>query len=104
MGNAMYDRLLSIFNGDDITPEDYDLLLQLDTNNAKKTMDEKAISEIPIILVEQDEEDIHEENDINCMISSVRSNAPTKNSASSITRFSNDTCKICLEKFHNLPK
>ena len=34
---ANYERLLQILQGDDISPEDFDLLLQLDTNNAKQT-------------------------------------------------------------------
>ena len=47
----MYERLLSIFEGDDICPEDYDVLLELDKNNVRKTMDENEISNYPIIIV-----------------------------------------------------
>ena len=35
-----YDRLLSIMNGEEITPEDYELLLLLDSNNKKPTLTE----------------------------------------------------------------
>ena len=36
--SALYDRLLQILQGDEISPEDFDLLLQLDTKNHKKTL------------------------------------------------------------------
>ena len=36
--SAMYDRLLQILQGDEISPEDFDLLLQLDTKNQKQTL------------------------------------------------------------------
>lgn len=48
---SMYDRLLDIMDGDDITPEDYDLLLLLDSNNIKSTLTEKDIEEIPVVVI-----------------------------------------------------
>lgn len=49
---CMYDRLLSILNGDaSITPDDYDLLLQLDTHNVKPVMEEAVIEEIPTLTI-----------------------------------------------------
>lgn len=45
-----YQRLLDILSGDaSITPEDYDLLLQLDSNNHTETMDAKTINQMPEI-------------------------------------------------------
>jgi len=74
----MYERLLSILEGDDITPEDYDLLLQLDNNNVKTTMDNKEISEIKLLVLgDAIEEDIFQKS---------------------------STCDICLESFKELPK
>lgn len=48
---SMYNRLLSILQGDDITPEDYELLLQLDSNNAKSTLEEESINNIPVMII-----------------------------------------------------
>lgn len=45
-----YQKLLDILCGDaSITPEDYDLLLQLDSNNHTDTMDTKMINQMPEI-------------------------------------------------------
>jgi len=75
----MYERLMSIIEGDDITPEDYELLLQLDNNNVKKTMNVDEISEIPLIVLGDEEKD-------------------------KILFESSSTCDICLESFQELPK
>lgn len=48
---AMYERLLSIIEGDDILPEDYDLLLQLDNKNARKTLERNVIDEFPTMVI-----------------------------------------------------
>ena len=47
----MYERLLNILEGDDIAPEDYELLLQLDSNNVKRTLEEKTIKKIPVMTI-----------------------------------------------------
>ena len=49
--DRMYARLISILEGEEITPEDYEILLQLDNNNVKKTMDRSEISSYPIIVL-----------------------------------------------------
>lgn len=41
---SMYERLLDILEGDEINPEDYDLLLLLDEGNAIPTMNEADLS------------------------------------------------------------
>lgn len=46
-----YERLLEILEGDEITPEDYELLLQLDTNNKKSTLSQDSLDEIPILVI-----------------------------------------------------
>jgi len=76
----MYERLRSIIQGADITPEDYDLLLLLDSNNAKKTMDNQQISEISLVVLGNGTDE-----------------DPFRNWGSS-------TCDICLESFKELPK
>ena len=48
-----YDRLMQILNGDEISPEDYDILLQLDTHNTKSTLDVSALSEYEVIVVDE---------------------------------------------------
>ena len=48
-----YDRLLQILNGDEISPEDYDTLLRLDTNNTKSTLDVSTLSEYEVIVVDE---------------------------------------------------
>lgn len=47
----MYERLLNILQGCAITPEDYDLLLQLDRNNVKPTLDENTIEKFPVMVI-----------------------------------------------------
>lgn len=81
----MYERLLSIFEGDDISPEDYDVLLELDKNNVRKTLDEKEISSYPIIIVEDDDNFDNANN---------KGNGPEH--ASKIDK-SSWKCDICLE-------
>lgn len=78
--DPMYKRLLTIIQGGDITPEDYDLLLLLDNNNVKKTMGKKEISEILVVVLGsgKDEE----------LLQSCKSS----------------TCNICLDSFQELPK
>lgn len=44
---SMYERLLNILEGEDITPEDYDLLLQLDSTNFRPTLEAKDIAQFP---------------------------------------------------------
>jgi hypothetical protein len=48
---SMYERLLNIFEGGEIMPEDYEILLQLDSNNAKPTLPNESLQEIPILVV-----------------------------------------------------
>merc|ERR1712038_497483 len=54
---ANYERLLEILDGDEITPEDYEILLQLDTNNKKSTLSEDTLNEIPILVIGDKGED-----------------------------------------------
>ena len=51
---SMYDRLISIFEGDDIPPENYDLLLQLDISKARTTLDNTKISQYRTLLIGYD--------------------------------------------------
>jgi len=44
---SMYERLLNILEGEDITPEDYDLLLQLDSTNFRPTLEAEDIDKFP---------------------------------------------------------
>jgi len=47
---SMYQRLLNILTGEDITPEDYDLLLQLDSTNFRPTLEAEDIDQLPEIV------------------------------------------------------
>lgn len=76
---SMYERLICILEGDDIAPEDYDLLLQLDSTNHRKTLEESELSKYPIIVIGEEEE-IHEK------LASSLSNC----------------CEICLESWTDL--
>ncbi|GFH46139.1 hypothetical protein CTEN210_02613 [Chaetoceros tenuissimus] len=68
-----YQRLLDILSGDaSITPEDYDLLLQLDSNNHTDTMDTTIINRMPEIKA-----NVH---DIHCAVKGKQ-------------------CEICLEEW-----
>lgn len=78
----MYERLLAILGGDEISPEDYDLLLQLDNNNTRKTLDENEIANFPIIIIGGD-------NDSSSLLCSSSS--------------SSKKCEICLESWSDLP-
>eukprot|EP00547_Thalassionema_nitzschioides_P001888 CAMPEP_0194199746 /NCGR_PEP_ID=MMETSP0156-20130528/644_1 /TAXON_ID=33649 /ORGANISM="Thalassionema nitzschioides, Strain L26-B" /LENGTH=229 /DNA_ID=CAMNT_0038924681 /DNA_START=83 /DNA_END=772 /DNA_ORIENTATION=+ len=51
---TMYHRLLEIIQGGEIKPEDYDLLLQLDNHNEKKTMNEDIVNNLPVIVRGED--------------------------------------------------
>lgn len=42
---------MEIMNGGNITPEDFDLLLQLDASNAKTTLDCEVIKEFDVVTV-----------------------------------------------------
>lgn len=48
---AMYQRLLDILDGDEILPEDFDLLLLLDENNVRPTLNETNLSNMPVLAV-----------------------------------------------------
>mmetsp|Transcript_5702 Transcript_5702/g.13232 ORF Transcript_5702/g.13232 Transcript_5702/m.13232 type:complete len:449 (+) Transcript_5702:103-1449(+) len=50
--DAMYRMLVEIANGRDITPEDFDLLVQLDKDNHVSTLDQDAVQAFEIITVE----------------------------------------------------
>jgi len=76
----MYERLRSIIEGADITPEDYDLLLLLDNNNAKNTMDSNKISEISLVVLDDGDD------------------------AAFFRSWESSFCDICLESFKELPK
>ena len=69
-----YDRLMQILNGDEISPEDYDILLQLDTHNTKSTLDVLTLSEYEVIVVDETNRE----------------------------RFGNANCLICLQPLHKI--
>merc|ERR1712150_109741 len=75
----LYERLVSIMQGDDITPNDYDLLLLLDKNNEKKTMNDKEIAQISTVVLGSENTNI-------------------------IQNWGSSTCDICLESFKELPE
>lgn len=52
-----YERLLQILEGDDITPEDYELLLLLDTYNQRSTLSNDVLKELPILVIGESHED-----------------------------------------------
>mmetsp|Transcript_10026 Transcript_10026/g.12658 ORF Transcript_10026/g.12658 Transcript_10026/m.12658 type:complete len:270 (-) Transcript_10026:110-919(-) len=88
---SMYDRLISILEGDDITPEDYDLLRLLDSNNATATLDENEISKfqtfaIGAIGVNADMDSNDNENHYANLLQQ------------------SSKCDICLESWSDLPK
>jgi hypothetical protein len=76
--SRMQDRLMSILEGDEITPEDYELLLLLDNNNKVQTLDESEISKFPVVKLGEGSIDL-----------------PTTTSSK---------CDICLESWSDLPK
>lgn len=86
---SMYDRLLSIIEGEEIQPEDFDLLLRLDANNAKNTMEVSRVSEIEIVIVGSSGDDGRDGEGGN-----------KKNIAAERLRYG--CCLICLESFVNL--
>mmetsp|Transcript_7913 Transcript_7913/g.8650 ORF Transcript_7913/g.8650 Transcript_7913/m.8650 type:complete len:321 (+) Transcript_7913:95-1057(+) len=65
--SSMYNRLLAIVNGDDIKPEDFDMLLQLDTNNAKSTMDVNEVSKFGVSIVDNDNNEFRGEQCSICL-------------------------------------
>lgn len=77
--DTMYARLLNILEGDEITPEDYDLLLQLDSNNIKSTLEDVDIENIPTAIIGE---------------GAIEGNI-------SIEDIGIDYCEICLEAFRN---
>jgi len=79
---SMYNRLISILEGDDITPEDYDLLRLLDANNVTTTLDKNEVSQFDTFTIGT--------IDVNG-ISGIGSNDDEK-------------CDICLESWSDLPK
>ena len=91
---SMYDRLMSILEGDDITPEDYDLLLQLDSNNARTTLDETEISQFHTFVIGDD-------NDVN-VNEGVDSNGDDSHYKNLLQNSSR--CDICLESWSDQPK
>lgn len=48
---AMFNRLLTILAGDTISPEDYDVLRQLDTNNVKSTVGSEVLAGYEVLVV-----------------------------------------------------
>jgi hypothetical protein len=74
-------RLMEIMNGGNITPEDFELLLQLDENNTKKTLDCNAIKDFDVISVGE------------CLSSS-------KDGIS----FFHARCTICLDPFKDMQR
>lgn len=88
---SMYDRLISILEGDDITPEDYDLLRLLDDNNAVTTLDENEISKFETFTIGA--------IDVNCCAGSNDDGHRYKNLLQESLK-----CDICLESWSDLPK
>lgn len=86
----MYDRLISILQGDEITPEDYDLLRQLDNNNVRTTLDESKISQFPSFAIC----DVGVDGGVN----SDDGNHYKQLLTNSLK------CDICLESWSDLPK
>eukprot|EP00615_Pteridomonas_danica_P019820 CAMPEP_0114399388 /NCGR_PEP_ID=MMETSP0102-20121206/15565_1 /TAXON_ID=38822 ORGANISM="Pteridomonas danica, Strain PT" /NCGR_SAMPLE_ID=MMETSP0102 /ASSEMBLY_ACC=CAM_ASM_000212 /LENGTH=336 /DNA_ID=CAMNT_0001561151 /DNA_START=15 /DNA_END=1025 /DNA_ORIENTATION=- len=74
---SMYDRLVEIMNGGNITPEDFDLLLQLDAMNEKTTLDAKVIKDFDTVSVQT-------ALDTAVVMSDAR-------------------CVVCLDSFENMP-
>jgi len=72
---SLYERILCIMQGDDITPEDYDLLLLLDKNNFKKIMNDREIAQISTVILASENSNI-------------------------IKNWGSSTCDICLESFY----
>mmetsp|Transcript_6647 Transcript_6647/g.7644 ORF Transcript_6647/g.7644 Transcript_6647/m.7644 type:complete len:312 (+) Transcript_6647:73-1008(+) len=64
-GGGDYERLLQILEGDEITPEDYEILLLLDTNNKKSTLSDDLLKEFPILVIGENHEDRIPRADIN---------------------------------------
>ncbi len=60
-----YERLLQILEGDEITPEDYELLLLLDTNNKKSTLSNDVLNELPILVIGETHKDQVPRADLN---------------------------------------
>lgn len=89
---AMYNRLLRILEGDEITPEDFELLVQLDSKNPKSTMKESDISELELVTVRTEtcnragRDDWNSFNEYNI----------------SRDELGDGHCVICLSKFENL--
>ena len=71
-------------NGDDIRPEDYDVLLLLDSNNKKSTLGNEAIDQFPVLMITTPEGETSSEQG-------------NKDSLLSTDETGNRHCKICLE-------
>jgi len=86
---SMYERLLDILEGDEICPEDYELLLQLDNNNVKKStlLKEDSIEKIPVMIIGEGRDEEKKDNDDGRMIS--------------IKDIEQDHCEICLEPWRD---
>jgi len=80
---SMYKRLLNIFEGGEILPEDYDLLLQLDSNNAKSTLPNESLQNIPVLVVGNGDDHTISRSDIK-------------------EKYSFSHCEICLESLMEL--
>jgi len=63
-GRRDYERLLAIMRGDEINPNDYDLLLSLDETVEKKTLELKQVEAFPTLSVQ----DLADTNNGMCLV------------------------------------
>mmetsp|Transcript_20641 Transcript_20641/g.59949 ORF Transcript_20641/g.59949 Transcript_20641/m.59949 type:complete len:419 (-) Transcript_20641:121-1377(-) len=92
---AMYGRLLRILEGEEITPEDFDLLLQLDSKNAKSTMEASEVSEFAELLTV--EPGPGPDGTVSGTAASIGSTFIQRED------LKDQQCIICLAPFENLP-
>eukprot|EP00591_Stephanopyxis_turris_P008702 CAMPEP_0195523502 /NCGR_PEP_ID=MMETSP0794_2-20130614/22742_1 /TAXON_ID=515487 /ORGANISM="Stephanopyxis turris, Strain CCMP 815" /LENGTH=397 /DNA_ID=CAMNT_0040653517 /DNA_START=384 /DNA_END=1578 /DNA_ORIENTATION=+ len=97
---AMYDRLLQIMDGEDIRPEDFDLLLQLDKKNVISTMDEAKVSQFEILVIGVEDGEQRK----SCTAAKGRDDGNSDGIRNVISRESLDDgfCLICLERFREM--
>jgi hypothetical protein len=96
----MYERLLAILEGDEILPEDYELLSLLDDMNERKTLDESDISQFPIFVIGNDNS--CDNADIDNKTSDESDSTSDSGDRKSFL-CGNTKCDICLNEFCELP-
>jgi Zinc finger, C3HC4 type (RING finger) len=87
----MYQRLVEIANGAEITPEDYDLLLLLDENNVRSTLQVSQVEQFELLVLDDDEKQSSGQND---KLGTVPPRAVSRQSLGT-----NSLCLICLQAF-----